>query len=295
MPIDERSLSQLPDRMDWYFRQSDGVDFVDPLYGGNLVEPAWPPVLDHDSISRTGREYLQAADHPICVVHAYHAGSEDFGDIVREHGDSLEAAAVIAIEADWDPAYTDDLSNPAAVSLPEPGPRRDFLQTQIEWAQSKGKYVLPYDIDGPEDPLRKSLIRLFTADIDAGDIPFPDVIPAERRAALGKELCMGAYMTMRHAMLLGQLGLGLSQLADQGKIAPRDQVVATLGYGHYPSFYEKLSRMVGPERATVFRVQQRTLGFTKGVEAARISLACMTSKAGMTTAEMLTNRWRELY
>lgn len=281
----EQALHDLPQNPGSFFRlEEDGIAFVDPLYGERLGP--WPRILEHDTISRVGREYLQSASHRLDVVHSSHGAQEDFLDILREHGQVLEAAAVIAIEADWDPTYIDDFSQPGALKMPK-GRRGVFTSLEIGWARDRGKIVMPYDIDGPDDPLRRGLIKLFSNDLGADAIPFPKEVPPQKHAALAQELCQGAYVSMRHSMLLGQLGFGLRTLVRGGHIEPDAPVAAMLGIGHYPAFTDKAraSGFLPPENISAHPVEQPTIDWLAGSDIS--SLVRMTATSGMTTLEML--------
>jgi hypothetical protein len=294
--IDGRSLEQLPEHIEWFFETQtdnmaenglrDGVVFTDPLYGSRLQAGAWPPTLEHDSISRTGRQYLQSAQHPIDVIYAPHHSAANFDRIREACHDTLASAVVIGAEADWDPeALT--LAEPEALVLPE-GPRSEFLKALISWAQAEGKYVLPYDIDGPADFLRRSLQRIGGYGVEArkgSDIPALKTVSSEVYGAVQDELRIGFLQCMRQPMMWGQLGFGLQQLVTAERIAPTDAVAPIIGTAHYAGFTAMGKKIVRPEVASFTKVEYplppHALSFIK-------AFVNMTTKGGLTKEEMLS-------
>lgn len=286
----QRNLEALPEHPEWFFRQTDnGVAVVDPLSGESLAGMVWPKVLDQDEISRTGREYLQQTPHPLHVIYAPHGGAEDFDHITRQPGEHLwylGSAAVMALELDWRPEYLHNLSDPAACAVPEDNePRKAFLEAEIAWTRAQGSLVLPFDIDGPADPLRQSLLKLSAYDVELSAIPFPAEIPDERRPAVFEKLCTAAYNVLRHPIMFGQLGFGLQQLVRQRKITPDDQVVATLGTWHHPSFTEQAACLGYAGSITMSEIEPR-----KAPTPLRLSLRTAWHRrivnAEITTADM---------
>lgn len=252
----EQAFQELPNNVGDYFSlgSDGGIGFVDPLYKERLGP--WPRMLAHDPISRAGREYLESSEHGLDVIHSLHGDADDFRHILDECSDVLGAAAIIAIEADWDPA-NGDFSDPAIIKIPD-GSRGEFVQAAVDWALQNGKIALPYDIDGPSDPLRGSLKKLWDGNVvPDDDIQFPDIIPEAGRPRLAKTLAIEAYMTMRQPMLLGQIGFGLKNLAENGHMQPDDRIAVILGAGHNPNFVDKAqaSEIIPPQRISTSIVE----------------------------------------
>lgn len=286
----ERSLEALPEHPEWFFRETEyGIAFVDPLSGDGLAGMAWPSVLDQDEISRTGREYVQRVAHPLHIIYASHRGAEDFDHIVGQPGEHLwylGSAAVMALELDWKPAHMHSLSDPEACALPKDNePRKAFLEAEIAWARAQDSLVLPFDIDGPSGPLRQSLLRLYSRDVELSAVPFPSEVPEGRRPEALKKICIAAYNVFRHPMMLGQLGFGLRQLVEQRKITPDDQVVATLGTWHHPSFTDQAGLLESAGQLTTTEIEPREAA-PKLRKAAREDWHRWIVTAEMTTADM---------
>lgn len=223
-----------------YFRETDtGIKFLDPVLGSELKADEPPPSLFQDAIIAQGFEQIQkmSAERRLTVqlLNSFHGAAEDFHDILRDSGDVLSRAKIVAVEMDWKSTFNasgvTSLSTVEYILATYPG-RLAFQNTQLSWLTEHKKLILPCEYpDNYDGPLLRglnSLLALCDQARDAGD-------------RVKYTILWGTYQTTRQWFFIGQLGYWLRQLENEGKL-PSGHVKVPFMLGIHRAVATKLNR-----------------------------------------------------
>ena len=236
-----------------YFLENDTeIRFLDPVLGSELKADEPPPSLFQDTIIARGFAQIQkmSAERRLTVqlLNSLHGAAEDFQDMLRDSGDALPQAKIVAVEMDWKSTF--DVSGVTPLSAIEyilatyPG-RLIFQNTQISWLTEHKKIILPCEYpDNYDGPLLRGLNSLLALCYQAKD--------AENSKKY--TILWGAYQTTRQWLFIGQLGYWLHQLEIEEKL-PLDHVKVPFMLG--------IHRAVATKLNSYFHIPTETFTVTK--------------------------------
>jgi hypothetical protein len=220
----------------------DGVQHHDVASDQPLEPRQIPPKLwQHPEVGR-GLLFLRTlGDHRWLTVHLLtggHSSAEDFDRYLQHESGALQAAPIVALEANskmpTDASLTQgvgiesvELADPAEA----PG-RHRFQQRQLAWLEQQTKTVVACERPYDNSDLARGLDRVLHIYNNAGTYSSePHIVEAVQR------ISWGIYQANRQPAILGTLGARLLQLEDLHML-PADEPVEVafpIGAWHQPS------------------------------------------------------------
>jgi hypothetical protein len=183
-------------------------------------------VLSEDPITRDGVVYLQTREQPLTVnlIGTQHVTEDQWNEVVKQRSGRLLGGCVLWMEADWEPEAGNPNSIRVLPKLKHEGLGAFFLAGE-RWAgeQQPPLPVAPFDIDGPDEPLRQSLKQLFYQ-AKAARFDLDPCIDQDRER-FREFLAHTIYYAIRVEMLAAMIGNIVAVLDAQGMTSSEVSIV----------------------------------------------------------------------